>query len=235
MNESLEQEIWKDIPNYEGLYQVSNFGNVKSLPKLNKAICNIYMTKEKILKPVLKGKYYGVCLVKNQKRSNKLIHQLVAMAFLGHIPCGHEIEVNHIDRNRLNNNLSNLELLTKLEHTKHTHPNKSSQYTGVTWSKQFQKWQAQVKLNGIYKKLGYFIEEYEAHQAYQKALHMYNNGDLSFLKIRKKSSQYKGVSFEKKSNKWEAYVHIKNKKKRIGLYNEEYEAHLAYENEKNNK
>lgn len=92
-------EIWKDIVGYEGLYQVSNIGRVRSLPRNS--------TKGKILKPRLQHDYYTVHLSKNGKTINKLIHRAVAESFLTNnynLP-----EVNHIDGDKLNNRLDNLE------------------------------------------------------------------------------------------------------------------------------
>ena len=91
------EEIWKDIPNYEGLYQVSSLGNVKSIRQ------------NKILKPSLTGKkeYYGVSLCVNGKPKRYMIHKLVADTFLDNpenLPL-----INHKDENKLNNCLSNLE------------------------------------------------------------------------------------------------------------------------------
>ena len=96
-----ELEIWKDITGYEGLYQVSNLGNVKSL-NYNKT------GKEKILKGG-KGKdgYLQVVLCKEDKRKTHTIHRLVATAFIdnpNNLP-----QVNHIDENNTNNCVDNLE------------------------------------------------------------------------------------------------------------------------------
>ena len=94
-------EIWKDIEGYEGLYQVSNKGRVKSL--------NYGRTgKEKILRP---GKnndgYLIVILYKNGKKKNFRIHRLVAKAFLTNP--NNLLEVNHRDENKENNHVENLE------------------------------------------------------------------------------------------------------------------------------
>ena len=97
-------EIWKDIQGYEGLYQVSNYGNVKSL--------NYRMTgKERILKSgkTVNG-YLAVDLCKNGKRKHSLIHRLVAQAFLEN-PNNYP-QVNHKDENKQNNHVSNLEFCT---------------------------------------------------------------------------------------------------------------------------
>lgn len=96
------KEIWKDIENYYGLYQVSNMGNVKSLNYLHTG-------KEKILKPgVGRDGYLRVELCKNGKRKTLLIHRLVLMTFAP-INNMDKFDVNHRDENRQNNSLDNLE------------------------------------------------------------------------------------------------------------------------------
>lgn len=114
------KEIWKDIPNYEGLYQVSNLGRVKSLARKNWMKRNgcYRNVNEKILKQNLTGyklNYYSVCLSKNGEFKSHKTHKLVAIVFLNHIPCGHKIVVDHINENSLDNRLINLQLLTNIE------------------------------------------------------------------------------------------------------------------------
>ena len=97
----LEKEIWKDIPNYFGLYQVSNLGRVKSF----------YGLKEKILKPTITHRgYYLIGLCKNSIVKWYLVHRLVYEAFNGQIPEG--LQVNHINEIKSDNRLSNLNLMT---------------------------------------------------------------------------------------------------------------------------
>lgn len=97
------EEIYKDIEGYEGLYQISNLGNVKSL-KNNKT------KKEKVLKLAIRNGYLKVDLCKNKTRKTYLVHRLVANAFLPNphnYPC-----VNHKDESRTNNVVTNLEWCT---------------------------------------------------------------------------------------------------------------------------
>lgn len=97
-------EIWKDIAGYEGLYQVSNYGRVKSLHG-----------KEKILKPGANGKEYLVVnLCKDGKKKQYTIHRLVLMNFNPIEGMG-QLEVDHIDTNPSNNNLENLHWTTRKE------------------------------------------------------------------------------------------------------------------------
>lgn len=106
-------EIWRDIEGYEGLYQVSNLGRVKSLEKQ----CGVQIQKEKILKPgLVKGGYYRVGLTKNGIRKSKLVHRLVAETF---IPIN--LTVNHKDGNKSNNTVDNLEWTTQKENNIHAY------------------------------------------------------------------------------------------------------------------
>ena len=97
-------EVWKDIPEYEGLYQVSNLGNVRSL--------NYRRSGElKLLKQnTTKKGYKRVVLCKNGKEKNCRVHRLVAMTFIPN-PNDYK-EVNHKDENPSNNNVNNLEWCT---------------------------------------------------------------------------------------------------------------------------
>lgn len=109
------KEIWKDIQGYEGLYQVSNLGNVKSL---NWNHCN----QQKLLSldfngTETKGRYYKVTLFKNHKRKGHLVHRLVAEAFIPNPK--NKPQVNHIDGNKINNCVSNLEWVTEKENVNH--------------------------------------------------------------------------------------------------------------------
>lgn len=102
----MTEEIWKDITGYEGLYQVSNLGRVKSLYDGGHK-CFRYL----ILKPSINNGYLYVKLTVNGKCKSKAIHRLVAEAF---IPNPDNLEqINHIDENKQNNNIENLEWCTR--------------------------------------------------------------------------------------------------------------------------
>ena len=103
------EEIWKDVEGYEGLYQVSNFGNVKSVKRIIKKANNAYLSvKERLLKYTTNHKGYKmVSLSKNGKQKSCTVHRLVAKAF---IPNPKDLpQVNHKDENKLNNYVNNLE------------------------------------------------------------------------------------------------------------------------------
>jgi len=169
-------EIYKDIPNYEGLYQVSNLGNVKSLERKVKEVRGFRKIKEKILKQSKSGSgYLQVNLYKNKIPKRYSVHQLVAIAFLNHIPNGYKIVVNHIDLNRINNNVNNLELITQRDNANFKHIKTTSKYIGVCWHKRSKRWRSRITINGKLINLGNFTKEYDAHLAYQKALKEINN------------------------------------------------------------
>ena len=99
----MKEEIWRDVLGYEGLYQASNLGNVKSL-NYN------HTNKTKILKPVVVRNYLRIRLSINGKITNYQVHRVVWEAFNGPIPEG--MQVNHINEDKLDNRLENLNLMT---------------------------------------------------------------------------------------------------------------------------
>lgn len=105
------EEIWKDIPNYEGYYEVSNLGRIKSLVKKLKTKGGaLRKTNERILKAVIdRYGYQRVVLQKDKEKKCYQVHRLVYEAFIGEIPEG--MQVNHKDENKQNNVLSNIDTL----------------------------------------------------------------------------------------------------------------------------
>jgi hypothetical protein len=112
-------EFWKDVVGYEGIYQVSNFGNVKSLDRyITRSDGCVYFRRGK-LRPKLKNTdgYYHLKLCRNGGYVTKRIHRLVAEAF---IPNPRNLpEINHIDTDRTNNMVNNLEWCTRYENIQH--------------------------------------------------------------------------------------------------------------------
>lgn len=174
----MEKEIWKDIPEYEGLYQVSSFGNLKSLErKVNNSNYSTRIVKEKIMKQSLSNNgYLIVSLWKNNKRTSKTVHSLVAMSFLKHIPISRKTVIDHIDNNKTNNKLSNIQIISNRENsTKDKIP--KTGFTGVYYrkNKKYKRYVAFIRENGKQKYLGYFNTAKEAGDAYKKELININN------------------------------------------------------------
>ena len=161
-------EIFKDIPNYEGYYQVSNLGRVKSMKRLSLIGRKL---KEKILKtPSNSNGYSTVVLCREDFRENKTVHQLVAMSFLNHKPKKHKLVVNHINFIRNDNRVENLEIVTQRENSNRKHCKSTSKYVGVSWCKTYEKWLAKIIINRKRTCLGYHHNEIDAHNAYQDKL-----------------------------------------------------------------
>ncbi len=136
-------EQWKDIPDFDGLYQISNYGRIKSFKSAASG---------KILSVTNKtGWYLSVVLIHNRIRFTKRIHRLVAEAFIPNPE--NKNEVNHIDCDKQNNNVNNLEWVTKSENVKHAVKNVPSMLKGINQHNKLVRPQkvAQLYLNGFTK------------------------------------------------------------------------------------
>lgn len=108
-----QNEEWRDIPDYEGFYQISDKGRIKRMQSRT----NTYAGK--ILKPTLVNKYLSIYLKRpEQKRQCFRVHALVMYAFVGQRPLP-DTEINHINGNKRDNRLTNLEWLTRQENMDH--------------------------------------------------------------------------------------------------------------------
>ena len=136
-----EFRIIKDFPNYE----VSNFGNVKN----NKT--------GKILKPIIDSLgYYKVSLYKDGNLCNKKIHKLVGEYFIAN-PYNKQC-VDHVNNDRLNNNVNNLRWVTFQENSMNAKlsSRNTSNYKGISYDKRANRWRARIHINGKEKHLGRF-------------------------------------------------------------------------------
>lgn len=160
-------EIWKDIKNYEGLYQISNCGKVKSLERKVKNKNGFRIVPEKILKPILNNKgYYAYGLRKNGKLNMILLHRLIGEHFIknkNNYPC-----INHIDGNKLNNEINNLEWCTYEHNIKEAFRLGLNKYTYKEnfkhnyWKGKFGKNHNCSKKVFQYDKKGNFIKGFES-------------------------------------------------------------------------
>ncbi len=111
-------EIWKDIKGFEGYYQISNLGSVRSLDRFD----GVNYRKGQPIKPTLKHNgYLQVGLRKHNKRKYILVHRLVAIHFIDNPK--NKKQVNHIDCNKKNNKVNNLEWVTSRENQLHAKEN----------------------------------------------------------------------------------------------------------------
>jgi hypothetical protein len=158
-----QKEIWKTIDGYEN-YQVSNFGNVRSLNYRRSLLT-------KVLKATINSRgYYNINLYLDGVPNRRQVHQLVAIAFLSHTPCGFEFVVNHKNFIKTDNRLTNLEIVSNRENCNLKHIKSTSKYVGVYWNKRLKKWQSQIQIKRKLIYLGLYKDELDAHNAYQNAL-----------------------------------------------------------------
>lgn len=150
-------EIFKDIKDYEGLYQISNLGTIKSL-------YNYKRDGNNILKPQIKRGYYQIGLRKDNKRKWFSVHRLVAETFIDN-PNNYKY-VNHKDENKLNNNINNLEWCTMSYNN--------------TYGTRLEKVKQKVSKKVLqYDLEGNFIKEYSSLKEANKLNNMKSIGNIS--------------------------------------------------------
>lgn len=140
-------EIWKEITGSNGLSLISNYGRVKN-------------KKGKITIGSISSNYRLVYLSHTKK--NHLVHRLVAKEFLDEFD--ETKMVNHIDFNKNNNHVSNLEMVSNRENQCHSIKSKNK-YIGVSFHKKLNKWTAQIMVDGKLKYIGKFLTDIEAYKA----------------------------------------------------------------------
>lgn len=218
-----QEEIWRPIRNYESIYHISSLGRIKRL--------NNKHGEEQILTPCKnnRGGYYVVNLCMDGTQKTRTIHQLVAESFLGHIPCGLKLVINHKNFIKTDNRVSNLEIVSNRENTNFKHISTSSEYTGVCFINLYKKWRASIVIEGKLYGLGMFDVETEAKEKYDSVLNNWNNLKIKPI-IRKTSSKHKGVSFNKRTKKWVCYILVNGKRTSLGYHLTETEAINAIKN-----
>ena len=170
------------------------------------------------------------------------LHDLLAMAFIENSDPDIYTMVDHIDRNKMNNDLSNLRWVTPSENGK----NKKSptEHRGVTFNKKEKLWRTRVSENGKRRIIGRYDTEEMAKRAYDKEEYKIS-GRTEYLNypdeiektlsmettphVPKRSSKYRGVTWFKDSCKWISQIIVNKKHIYIGTYDTEEEAGLAYD------
>lgn len=118
---------------------------------------------------------YGYCIVRFKGR-NVPYHRIIWVLLNGDIPVG--IQIDHIDGNKINNDISNLRLVSNRENQQNQVKHRNGRLVGCYYKKQVRKWRAQITVNGKLKHLGYFETEQEAHEAYLNALEGLSNDSV---------------------------------------------------------
>lgn len=170
-------EIFKDIPGYEGLYQVSNIGTVKSLQrkcKQYRSKSGYAIQKEKILKTTENFGYPSLQLFINGSFRTLEVHRLVAITFIDN-PNNYSV-VNHKNGIKNDNRVENLEWVNHRENSTHgkMQKNKTSIYPGVSFDSSRNKWVSYIYHDGKRKHLGRYKHENDAYMSTLYAHIKYN-------------------------------------------------------------
>ncbi len=168
------REIWKDVVGYENLYKVSNFGLVKRIKTGKKVGSGNYERNELVLKQRKNNKGYAIVdLYKSNKRGQFLVHRLVTLSF---IPKPDSCDfVNHIDEDKNNNHLANLEWCTRKYNMNHG----TAKYRiGIKNS---------IKINMLSKDGG-FIRSFDSAKQAERELKINNSNINECLRTKRKSA-----------------------------------------------
>jgi HNH endonuclease/NUMOD4 motif len=167
-------ETWKEIPGYEGILAASNTGKIKSIARtvLGGRGMRITNVPEKIYKQRIGNTGY---LVVSTRIKGKpvcfLVHRLVAKAFFG----DSDLQIDHINGNKIDNRIENLRFCTALENKMYylETAKKSSKHFGISFNKRRQTWQPRVKIEGKWRQLGNYKTEENALNARNNFLAIY--------------------------------------------------------------
>lgn len=160
-------EVFKDMPSYEGLYQVSNYGNVKSFKRYSDG---------RLLAPCLSSSgYLGVVLCKDNKKITKAVHKLMQSVF--ELGMGF---VDHINGIKTDNCLENLRVVTSRQNTQNLECHRNGKLVGANYRKDMahlkKPWQSRIQINGKTMCLGYFATELESHEVYMEKANQLDKG-----------------------------------------------------------
>ena len=151
---------WKHVVGYEGLYEVSDSGLIRAVDKINALGKKL---KPKLIKPAPKNDgYLVVVLCKNKTRRTRLLHRIIMEAFKGKS----DLTVDHLDGNKLNNSIKNLEYVS---HTENCYRRSVKKNKSIGTRKRGKKWSARIMINGVEKHLGTFEDQESSQLAYYAA------------------------------------------------------------------
>jgi len=186
------EEIWKDIKGYEGYYQISNKGKVKSLARKVKAPHGVYRkTNERILKPGLMKGYHNVGLRKHGKSTTLSVHKLVWDHFGDGRKGNSVFHVDHKDGDKSNNSIDNLRLLPINKNISQSYRRKGRTLPAGVYEIRKNKYLAAIQINRKSFNLGIFDDVKTAASTYQTALsyviHQYEQGvPIDKIKLHRK-------------------------------------------------
>jgi isocitrate/isopropylmalate dehydrogenase len=162
-----ELEIWKDIPDWEGFYQVSNYGRVRSVTRFAPHRKTGFAKRKGVLLKITIDKlgYCKACVTKNNNSKQISVHRAMMSAFIG----VSDLHIDHLNGIKSDNRLENLEYVTNRENTSRYYQSKGKELpTGVT--KRRNNYMAKIVVGGKTWQLGTYRLIQEASDIYQAAL-----------------------------------------------------------------
>ena len=166
------KEVWKSIEGYEGLYEVSDLGNVKSLSRKKWSGKVYYKSRGKLLNPSVNNNgYLIVGLSKITQRKTFGVHTLVFDGFSKQKRNGRKLQVDHINGIKTDNRFTNLQLLTQRANIyKAYQQNGKKTPPGVSYEKRTKRYESNIRVNGKKRRIGRYSTSIEAGEAYQNEL-----------------------------------------------------------------
>lgn len=222
-------EVWKDVPDYEGLYQVSDLGRVKSLAMLKNSSQNkekTFLTNSKILKQSFKDKkYLRIRLGRRLNAKNFCTHKLVALAFLNYVSNSKKICIDHINNISTDNRLINLQIISTRENSTKDRKNKTG-FNCVSYNKNKYHLSIYYLVRKVF--LGSFLNVNSANKRYNEVITLINQGKDISCSIKKKTNinGFKGIKKEK--SKFQARINHNGKFYSLGNYDTPEQAGEVY-------
>lgn len=221
-------EQWKDIPDYEGLYQVSDLGRVKSLEKPRKKSANNpnSFVRLRIMKASLGKRYLNTALYKDGSSKSFLVHHLLSFAFLNFKPNMGNIIVDHINNISTDNRLCNLQLITR-RHNNVKDVKSKSEAVGLYERNGF--FNVTIRVNGISCGLGNFRDKNEAIKKHKEAFDLLESKQDIFHLIKKKTNKTKFKGVYASGNRFTSQIRHNGSTRNLGSYSTLKEASDAYQ------
>lgn len=213
----MENEIWRDVVGYEGKYKISNLGNIYS-----------YYSKRNMNPSYDKGYKKVVLRGGDIPKKNTMIHILVALTFLDKDYIKKGLVCNHIDMVRDNNNISNLEIVTKRYNT--SFAKGTGKNTGVTFFRG--RYVAAITYLKKSYHLGAYGNNEDAHNKYLEAVNAINSGCFDFENLKKKVNTVTGIKnirFDNEGKKYFAHITINKKNIRGKRFSDLIDAQIDLE------
>jgi hypothetical protein len=224
-------EEWKPIEGYEGMYEVSSFGRVKSLDRVVKEQGGkVKLLKGRLLAFHLSNQgYYALNLCKEGLLEKFTVHKIVSIAFLNHKPNKFSCVIDHLNSTKTDNFYKNLKETSSRHNS--TRYKKSNFDNTLGVQPRNDKYFSCISVNGKTINLGTFDTKEDASLYYKNAVKAIENGEEIKHNRKEQYSKFKGISFLKRVQKWVSEYYDKKTKKRkiIGRFKTEEEAYKARE------